>query len=117
MLYDPEHNDGKGFTDRSKAQALYDVSYAVNGKTYGGGKAVGTGDSRRRGFFSLMNRGFERDFAAGSTMFVMLEGQRIDQLSLAGTSAALVHLNRCLADVRQRLAAERQVRVVHQASG
>jgi len=23
MLYDPEHNGGKGFTDRSKAQALY----------------------------------------------------------------------------------------------
>ena len=51
---------------------------------------------------------FEADFAKAGTLYVLLDGKKIDQLSLAGTTVALSSLNTCLARLRTALAAKQR---------
>lgn len=84
----------------------YDVRYLLNGKAYGGTGSLGITSSIRKGFMAKFENDFEQAFAAGDTLHVYLSEQKIDELSLAGTGAALASLNRCLSRVRARVAAE-----------
>lgn len=92
----------------AKQDQLYDISYQLNGGTYGGSKAVGTADRDRRGFVSTFVAGFGDDFAKGSALRVFLSGKEIERLPLTGTGAAMVLVNQCLADVRAALSAAKR---------
>lgn len=86
--------------------ADYEVTFALNGTAYTG-KAIGTSDNGiRTGFIARFEPGFVDDFAKGSGLRVFLGEQRIDDLSLAGTAAAMAAVSRCLAKVRAEKAAE-----------
>lgn len=84
----------------------YNVSYALNGMTYTGGKAKGAATTGARGFISMFEPEFERDFAKGSTIVIYLDDLEIDRLSLTGTTVALQAVNSCLAKVRTAMSAE-----------
>lgn len=92
----------------AKQDQLYDISYQLNGGTYGGAKAVGTADSDRRGFVSTFVADFGADFAKGSTLRVFLSGKEIERLPLTGTGAAMAQVDQCLADVRTALTAAKR---------
>lgn len=93
----------------AKKDTIYPISYVLNGVKFSGGISRGSG-TRDPGFVSIMGTEFEHNFAAGHTLHIYLDDQKIDQLSLAGTSAALASVNRCLAGLRMRLAAEQRER-------
>ena len=92
----------------AKQDQLYDISYQLNGGTYGGAKAVGTADRDRRGFVSTFVTDFGGDLAKGSIMRVFLSGKEIERLPLTGTGAAMAQVDQCLADVRATLAAAKR---------
>ena len=93
----------KGWSAKQGTQ--YDISYLLNGTSYGGAKAVGTGDQVRRGFVSTFVASFAQDFTRGSTLRVMLSDQEIERLSLNGTGVAMALVDQCLIGVRATLAA------------
>lgn len=92
----------------AKQDQLYDISYQLNGGTYGGAKAIGTADPDRRGFVSTFVSDFAADFAKGSTLRVFLSGKEIERLPLTGTGAAMVLVDQCLAEVRTTLSAAKR---------
>jgi len=93
----------------AKQGALYDISYVVNGASYGGAKAVGTAERDRKGFVSTFVGRFADDFAQGSLLQVLLAGKEIERLPLNGSGAALSLIDQCLVRVRADLAtAERE---------
>lgn len=94
----------------AKQDARYDISYVVNGATYGGAKAVGTAERGRKGFVSTFVGRFAEDFAEGSILQVLLEGEEIERLSLAGTGTALALIDQCLIRLRADLAAAERER-------
>ncbi|MBL4716958.1 MAG: energy transducer TonB [Erythrobacter sp.] len=83
----------------------YEVTYSLNGKSYSGA-VIGTRISGRGGFLGKFSEKFGTDFAQGTTLHVYLGKQRIDQLSLDGTSVAIAAVNRCLPRVRAKIDAE-----------
>lgn len=85
----------------------YDVTYSLNGSSYSG-VSIGTRSGARGGFVGKFKKSFENDFAQGSSLYVYLGEQQIDQLSLDGTSSAMSAINRCLVRVRVALAEEAQ---------
>lgn len=88
----------------AKSGERYKVEYVIGEKAFGGGTAIGV----RNGFVTKFAPNFEGAFSAGQSLHVYLDDKRVDQLSLSGTGAAIAAVNRCLAGVRQRLAAERR---------
>lgn len=93
----------------AKRDALYDISYQLNGTAYAGAEAVGTGDRTRKGFVSTFVADFADDFAKGSILRVLLDGEEIERLSLTGSSAAMAMVDKCLADLRTAVSrAERE---------
>lgn len=93
----------------AKRDALYDISYQLNGTAYAGAKAVGTGDRARKGFVSTFVADFADDFAKGSVLRVMLDGEEIERLSLTGSGAAMAMVDKCLVDLRTAVSkAERE---------
>lgn len=94
----------------AKQDERYDVSFVVNGATYGGARAIGTAERGRAGFVSTFVGKFAEDFAEGSLLQVLLAGKEIERLSLAGSGAALALVDQCLAPVRSELAAAERER-------
>ncbi|MBV1690501.1 hypothetical protein KRR38_23165 [Novosphingobium sp. G106] len=94
----------------AKQDARYDISYIVNGATYGGAKAVGTAERGRKGFVSTFVGRFAEDFAEGSILQVLLAGEEIERLSLAGSGTALALVDQCLVRLRADLAAAERER-------
>jgi protein TonB len=90
----------------SREGEYYDVSFVLNGDHFGGGKSKGTGEDLRKGFMSMFGLDFERAFARGSSLQVYLGKERIDDLSLKGTSGALSAVNNCLAEIRAGMAVD-----------
>jgi TonB family protein len=89
----------------------YELDYYLNGKAYGGGKSIGTGEpyEDRKGFVTIMDRAFVGDFAAGSSLKVYRDDVLVDSLSLTGTGAAVGRVRQCLAHLRGvKSAAERE---------
>lgn len=87
----------------------YEVAYSLNGFRYSG-SAIGTKNGVRSGFASSFGPDFAEDFAKGSSLHVYLGDQRIDQLSLDGTAAAVAAIERCLTKVRATVAAAEKER-------
>lgn len=94
----------------AKQGKLYDISYVLNGTSYGGAQAVGTADQGRKGFVSTFVADFADDFAQGSLLQVLLGEQQIERLSLDGSGAAMALVNQCLATARGDLAAAERER-------
>lgn len=92
----------------AKANEKYDVSYVLNGEVWGGKDSNGHVSGSRRGFSAFFNSGFEKDFAAGASIHIYLGDQKIDQLSLEGTSIALASVNKCLRGLRAEIATEQR---------
>ena len=90
----------------SKEGAEYDIRYVLNGMEFSGGKARGISVSYRKGFAGFFPSSFERHLAAGDSLHIYMGEQRIDQLSLSGTTVALALVNQCLNGVRAIKAAE-----------
>lgn len=83
--------------------AKYDISFALNGAFYGGSQALGRSNDGQKGFLAHLERSFESDLAKGHTLHIFLNEKEIDRLSLRGTSAALVQLNRCVSSLKARI--------------
>lgn len=88
------------------ANREYDLIFVVNGTAYEGGKSVGTSDGYRKGFVTLFDPGFLKDFAAAKNLKVGSKGVLIDSLNLEGSAAGLAQLRRCVAHVKAVAAAE-----------
>lgn len=84
----------------------YETHFALDDVVYSG-IAVGTSDSIWKGFIILMEDEFEQHLSRGATLHVFLGEERIDQLSLDGSSAAISAMNRCYSGVMREHAAER----------
>ncbi|MEZ5743511.1 MAG: energy transducer TonB [Sphingomonadaceae bacterium] len=92
----------------AKAGMPYNVTYSLDGVSFSGG-SVGATVSYKSGFFAKFNDEFETHFARGATLWVYLDEELIDQLSLNGSAIALKSVNRCLASVREKIiAAQRE---------
>lgn len=90
----------------------YDLRWKMNDYEYSG-TAIGLGDrfDARRGFAAKFPGKFIDDFAAGVSLTVYRGEVVVDDLNLAGTSAAVATAKRCLAAVRFDIAArEREKR-------
>lgn len=85
----------------------YEVTFLLDGVSYTG-KSYGVAG----GFAIRMPSDFERHFSAGNSLSVFLgdELELIQKFSLKGTAVAVAALNRCLAGVHARLAAEKRER-------
>lgn len=92
----------------AKQDRLYDISYELNGATYGGAKAIGTAEGERRGFVSTFVSDFAGDLAKGSTLRIFLSDKEIERLPLTGTGVALALVDQCLTDVRAALSAAKR---------
>lgn len=88
----------------AKKGSDYNVEFVLNERSYKG-VAIGTSEYPRAGFLAALNGNFLRDFAAGSTLWILLDDKEIDRLSLAGTSSAMSAVDRCLAAVKRNIAA------------
>lgn len=89
----------------------YKVRYELGGNSYSTEKAPGISLDSSSGFASRFGSEFEQDFARSSTMYIFLDDQLIDQLSLKGTAAALTLVNRCIGYVRtSQASADRESR-------
>ena len=88
----------------AKPDEDYDITYILNGQSYGG-NSIGTKAGIRRGFIGFFPKSFATDFAKGETLHIFLGETRVDQLSLSGTSNAMGLVNRCLIKVRAEIAA------------
>jgi TonB family protein len=88
----------------------YELRFVLDGVEYSGGKAKGTSLGLRPGFLTGMKPDFLKHFAAGRTLFIYKGDVLVDQLSLAGTTAALAEARLCLATVRAEEAAEARER-------
>jgi len=87
----------------------YQTAFVLNGYRYSG-SAIGTKNGARSGFATSFGSDFAEDFAKGSSLHVYLGDQRIDQLSLEGTAAAVAAIERCLTKVRATAAAAERER-------
>lgn len=95
----------------SKKDEVYtDISFRLNGESYGGGKAVGTEDGIRHGFGVRANADFLRDFTASTYLHVYKGQQIIDRLNLNGSAAAAAQVRRCVAHVEKLRSAEERER-------
>lgn len=76
-----------------------DISFRLNGTSYGGGTARGIVDGIRKGFMIGLGEGFLKDFTA-STYFHIYKGEQIiDRLDLDGSAVAVAAVKRCVAHV------------------
>lgn len=99
----------------AKKGERYEVSYLLNGFKYEA-LAIGVSDSvYGSGFVSKLAPKFAADFAAGTSLYVYLGEQQIDELSLEGTAAAVAATRSCLEKVEKELAeaAKEKARFAH----
>lgn len=96
----------------AKKDASYDLTFYVDGKEYGGGKAIGIGESYgRKGFATKFSGDFAASLGAGSGLKIYMGDTLVDSLDLAGSRSAFVTVDRCLAAKRVvAAAAERERR-------
>lgn len=94
----------------AKKDQPYNLTFHVDGDEYSGGKSVGYGESHaRRGFVTRFDASFIQSVAAGSGLKIYMGDTLVDSLSLTGSAAALVTVNRCVASLRAtKAAAERE---------
>lgn len=89
----------------------YELEYFLNGKSYGGGAAVGWATSYKKGFLATFGDDFAHDFAAGTSLLIYRGDVLVDQLSLKGTAAGMAMVRRCMAALRaDKDAVEREKR-------
>lgn len=87
----------------------YEMDYFLNGKSYGGGAAVGSAGRYKKGFVAGFDGTFLSDFAAGSSLAIYRGELLVDQLSLKGTAAGVAMVRRCMAALKaDKAAAERE---------
>ena len=84
----------------------YEIGFVLNGVSYSGAGGSGFVSGMRKGFFASFASSFEKDFRVGDSLHVYLKNERIDRLSLAGTSVAIDAVNRCLVGLRAEKRAE-----------
>ncbi len=106
------HADGEAFISATnygwsaKEKQGYDLTYALNGRVFRGGKSVGIVDGLRKGFGARMPGDFLNHFAAASSLHISTDdGVVIDQLNLEGSAAGLAQVRRCVAHVKAVAAA------------
>lgn len=89
----------------------YELSWIVNGSTYSG-TAFGIGKSYevRKGFGAKFSGEFIDDIAKGSSLGVYRGDVVVDELSLAGTGAAIAMAKRCLQSIKADMAAAERER-------
>lgn len=89
----------------------YKIRYTLNSSSYNTEHSKGTKSDGASGFISFFNKELESDLVKGSSLHIYLDDTLVDRLSLAGTSAAIAMVNRCLVGVRTKIAAaEREKR-------
>ena len=84
----------------------YDVSVILDKISYGGAKSVGFENSGRKGFLTAMAASFEADFAKAAGMRAYVGDTLIDNLSLKGSSAAIMNLGACYQQMKRRVDAD-----------
>lgn len=89
----------------AKPDQKYELTFWLDREAYTG-PAMGTASSGRKGFVATFGADFARDFARASSFRIYLGDTLVDHLSLDGTAAALAVVDRCVAGVARRLAAE-----------
>ncbi|MDF2495081.1 energy transducer TonB [Sphingomonas sp.] len=94
----------------AKKDASYELTFHVDGKEYGGGKAIGIGESYgRKGFATKFSADFASSLSAGSGLKIYMGDTLVDSLNLSGSRAAFGTVDRCLAAKRAiAAAAERE---------
>jgi TonB family protein len=109
-------NDGKiGLSVRNAGWSPtegqdYDLDFVLNGRSYGGGGAVGLADGYKKGFAAAFGDDFMRDFASGTSLLIYRGETLVDQLSLKGTAAGVAMLRRCLSAIKaDKAAADREM--------
>lgn len=89
----------------------YKIRYTLNSSSYNTEHSKGTKSDGASGFISFFNKELESDLVKGSSLHIYLDDTLVDRLSLAGTSAAIAMVNRCLVGVSTKIAAaEREKR-------
>lgn len=84
-----------------------DVEYHLSNAVFSGGTAFGVEHSAgRRGFATTFGSDFLPKFAASAYVHIYRGETLVDRLSLAGSSAALAQLSRCLANIKAIAAAD-----------
>lgn len=84
----------------------YDLSWAVNGSVYSGPAfAIAEKYDVRKGFGAKFEGEFINDIAKGNSLSVYRGDVLVDDLSLAGTGAAIAMAKRCLQAVKADIAA------------
>ena len=74
-----------------------EVSFWVDDQPYDGPFSVNSVD---KGYVATFGEGFEGELQAGTTLTVRRDGALLDQISLAGSSAAFATLQSCVNDLR-----------------
>lgn len=89
----------------AKKDVNYDLTFELDGHSWGGGTTTGIGDYSSKGFMSKFGPDFVTAFAAASGLRIYMGETLVDNLSLKGSGAALGMVDRCLAALRRQKAA------------
>lgn len=88
---------------------IYDITFILDNDIYSGGESRGYEAMGLKGFKTVFGAGFEKSFIASRALTIFLKTTLIDKLSLRGSSAAVMQVNRCLEGMRlEEAAAERE---------
>jgi TonB family protein len=98
-----------------KEDDALELTFIVNGKAYGGGKALGAPLSGKPGFVTQFEPGFIDDFIKSKSLDVYKGKTVVDNLNLAGSAAGIAQARRCLSHLRieQQAAAREKARWSH----
>lgn len=77
------------------------MQYSVDGQVYSGPVSVtSTVSNPQNNIIAAFGSGFERALTSGTVLLLMLDGRVFDQVSLAGSAAAIDMLQNCLNELR-----------------
>jgi TonB family protein len=73
------------------------ITFQVDGRAYDGPFSV---NAIEKGYIATFGEGFESDLQGGTTLTVKRDAVVLDQISLAGSTAALATVRSCLAELK-----------------
>ncbi len=96
-IYVQSNNPAWSIAPGSESQ----IQYQIDGRTYGGAqKTVALETAPGKGLMSALGGDFEAQLRGGTSLAIVLNGRLIEQISLAGTTAAFATVQSCLNDLR-----------------
>jgi TonB family protein len=96
-IYVQSNNPAWSIAPGSESQ----IQYQIDGRTYGGAqKTVALETAPGKGLMSALGSDFEAQVRGGTSLAIVLNGRLIEQISLAGTTAAFATVQSCLNDLR-----------------